>query len=76
MDFSKKDVAGVMFQYPDTTGTILDPSDLISRAKEHGVGLVSFFFLFIIKEKYALYLIDCCCLWFRPLGTLPCETSW
>ncbi|CAF4253859.1 unnamed protein product [Rotaria magnacalcarata] len=36
MDFSKKDVAGVIFQYPDTTGNIMDPSGLIARAKEHG----------------------------------------
>jgi glycine dehydrogenase len=37
MDFSKKDVAGVIFQYPDTTGNVSDPSGLIARAKEHGV---------------------------------------
>ncbi len=37
MDFSKKDVAGVIFQYPDTTGNISDPSNFIARAKEHGV---------------------------------------
>jgi glycine cleavage system pyridoxal-binding protein P len=37
MDFSKKDVAGVIFQYPDTTGNIYDPSNFIARAKEHGV---------------------------------------
>jgi glycine cleavage system pyridoxal-binding protein P len=39
MDFSKKDVAGVIFQYPDTTGNICDPSNLIARAKEHGVNM-------------------------------------
>lgn len=37
MDFSKKDVSGVIFQYPDTTGNISDPSGLIARAKENGV---------------------------------------
>jgi glycine cleavage system pyridoxal-binding protein P len=37
MNFSKKDVAGVIFQYPDTTGNVFDPSNLITRAKEHGV---------------------------------------
>ena len=37
MDFSKKDVAGVIFQYPDTTGQISDPSQFVARAKEHGV---------------------------------------
>ena len=39
MDFSKKDVAGVIFQYPDTTGNISDPSSLIAQAKEHGVSI-------------------------------------
>lgn len=37
MDFSKKDVAGVIFQYPDTTGNIIDPSQFIARAKDSGV---------------------------------------
>ena len=37
MDFSKKDVSGVIFQYPDTTGNICDPSGLIARAKDNGV---------------------------------------
>ena len=40
MEFSKKDVAGVVFQYPDTRGDIYDPSSLISKAKENGVGLL------------------------------------
>ncbi|CAF0849210.1 unnamed protein product [Rotaria sordida] len=40
MDFSKKDVAGVIFQYPDTTGNISDPSNLIARAKEHGTVVI------------------------------------
>jgi glycine cleavage system pyridoxal-binding protein P len=45
MDFSKKDVAGVIFQYPDTTGNIYDPSSFIARAKEHGVWIKLLFFL-------------------------------
>jgi glycine cleavage system pyridoxal-binding protein P len=44
MDFSKKDVAGVIFQYPDTTGNIYDPSSFIARAKEHGVWIKLVFF--------------------------------
>ncbi|CAF0851034.1 unnamed protein product [Rotaria sp. Silwood1] len=40
MDFSKKDVAGVIFQYPDTTGNIIDPAGLIARAKEHGTTVI------------------------------------
>lgn len=39
MDFSKKDVAGVFFQYPDTTGNVSDPSSFVARAKENGVSI-------------------------------------
>jgi len=34
-DFSGNDVAGVLFQYPDTNGFIDDFEDLVKRAKEH-----------------------------------------
>ena len=47
MDFSKKDVAGVFFQYPDTTGNVCDPSNLIARAKENGVGIE---FSYLLEE--------------------------
>ncbi|CAF1047626.1 unnamed protein product [Adineta steineri] len=40
MDFSTKDVAGVIFQYPDTNGNICDPSGLIARAKENGTVVI------------------------------------
>jgi len=40
MDFSKKDVAGVIFQYPDTTGNIVDPSQFIARAKDNGTVVI------------------------------------
>ena len=36
-DFSGNDVAGVLFQYPDTNGLIDDFEDLVKRAKEHNV---------------------------------------
>ena len=39
MDFSKKDVAGVIFQYPDTSGNVFDPSEFVARAKENEVGI-------------------------------------
>ena len=32
-DFSAGDVAGVLFQYPDTNGIIEDFEDLVARAK-------------------------------------------
>ena len=38
-DFSAKDVAGVLFQYPDTHGKILDFSDLVSAAHAGNVSI-------------------------------------
>ena len=32
VDFSNKDIAGIIFQYPDTEGSIHDFSEIISRA--------------------------------------------
>ena len=37
VDFSSEDVAGILFQYPDTEGTIDDFHDLVESAKKHGV---------------------------------------
>lgn len=36
-DFTGNDVAGVLFQYPDTNGFIDDFEDLVKRAKEYNV---------------------------------------
>ncbi|KAG9354153.1 hypothetical protein JZ751_012277 [Albula glossodonta] len=36
MDFSGKDVAGVLFQYPDTEGRVEDFTGLVDRAHESG----------------------------------------
>lgn len=33
-DFSQEDVSGVLFQYPDTNGTVKDFSDLVKRTHE------------------------------------------
>ena len=38
MDFSSKDVSGVLFQYPDTEGKVEDFTELVERAHEAGVG--------------------------------------
>merc|ERR1712013_821219 len=35
-DFSGKDIGGVIFQYPDTTGTIQDFTAVIDEAAKHG----------------------------------------
>lgn len=40
MDFSEKDVSGVLFQYPDTEGKIEDFTGLVDRAHQNGVGAV------------------------------------
>ncbi|XP_044533164.1 glycine dehydrogenase (decarboxylating), mitochondrial [Gracilinanus agilis] len=36
MDFSGKDVSGVLFQYPDTEGKVEDFMELVDRAHQHG----------------------------------------
>ncbi|OWK01274.1 GLDC [Cervus elaphus hippelaphus] len=36
MDFSRKDVSGVLFQYPDTEGKVEDFTELVERAHEAG----------------------------------------
>lgn len=38
-DFSKGDVSGVLFQYPDTNGRIDDFQDLVQRAHAGKVSL-------------------------------------
>jgi glycine dehydrogenase len=35
-DFSNKDISGVLFQYPDTEGNIMDFSKLVEDAQKHG----------------------------------------
>ena len=46
MDFSKKDVSGFLFQYPDTEGSIENLEDFISKAKGFGVRFFLSFYLF------------------------------
>lgn len=35
-DFSNRDIAGVLFQYPDTEGNVQDFGDVAERAHSHG----------------------------------------
>lgn len=37
MDFSGKDVSGVLFQYPDTEGKVEDFTGLVDKAHQNGV---------------------------------------
>ena len=36
-DFSGKDIAGVLFQYPDTEGSVHDFTRVVEEAKKNGV---------------------------------------
>jgi len=36
-DFSNRDVAGVIFQYPDTEGSVYDFSEVVQTAHSNGV---------------------------------------
>lgn len=35
-DFSNRDIAGVLFQYPDTQGNVIDFSSIAENAHSHG----------------------------------------
>lgn len=39
-DTSGKDVAGILFQYPDTTGSIYDFEDVVKKAHADGVRIL------------------------------------
>ena len=38
-DFSNKDISGILFQYPDTEGSIMDFTKVIESAQKHGVSV-------------------------------------
>ena len=35
-DFSKEDISGVLFQYPDTEGSVADYTRVVDEAKKYG----------------------------------------
>ena len=37
IDFSKKDISGILFQYPDTEGNIMDFTKVVENAHKFGV---------------------------------------
>lgn len=39
VDFSNRDIAGALFQYPDTEGNIEDITKVIEHAHSHGVSI-------------------------------------
>lgn len=40
MDFSGDDIAGVLFQYPNTDGSVDDFTKLVQNAKKHKVNIL------------------------------------
>lgn len=61
MDFSGKDVSGVLFQYPDTEGKVEDFSELVERAHQNGVKQMLLVSLdFTLKHKTAIGLETKC----------------
>lgn len=45
-DFSNRDIAGVLFQYPDTHGNVLDFSSIAERAHSNGEDFSKEYFAF------------------------------
>ncbi len=37
VDFAKRDISGIIFQYPDTEGNVMDFSKVVEDAHQHGV---------------------------------------
>ena len=40
VDFSKKDISGILFQYPDTEGNIMDFTKVVENAHKFGVRIL------------------------------------
>lgn len=40
VDTKKKDIAGILLQYPDTTGSIYDFSEVVKNAHDNGVNFL------------------------------------
>ena len=60
MDFSSRDIGGVLVQYPDTNGDIIDFSELVDNAHANGVSRLennssnSFFFFLETPSLFIL----------------------
>ena len=61
-DFSKKDISGVIFQYPDTEGNICDFNKVIKAAKDNGTMTVA------ATDLMALTIL-------KPPGNIPNQVS-
>ena len=54
MDFTCRDFAGVLIQYPDTEGRIFGFENIIEQAHIHGVSLLYFELFFLLFPNYLL----------------------
>ena len=50
-DFSSDDIAGILFQYPDTNGLIQNFEGLVKRAQEAKVRFHFIYFKFLPSDK-------------------------
>lgn len=51
-DFSSRQYAGVLFQYPDTSGDLCDFTDIVQRAHAEGVSVVFFTSIISCKHRF------------------------
>lgn len=59
VDTSKKNIAGILLQYPDTTGSIYVFEDVVKKAHAHGVRILSCIVLEENeKNKHILNIVD------------------
>jgi len=50
MDLTDKTVSGVLLQYPDTFGSVYDPSAFVQQAHANGVNIIIIIIIIIINE--------------------------
>ena len=59
-DFSKKDISGIIFQYPDTEGSIMDFTKVVDKAHKFGVRNLhynsKFYMTYIVEFAYIILL--------------------
>lgn len=59
-DFSNQDVSGVLFQYPDTNGNIIDFSNLVEKAHNAKVNFETKYSVLDLLCGVCVVVIDCC----------------
>ena len=59
-DFSNQDVSGVLFQYPDTNGNIIDFSNLVEKAHNAKVNFETIYGVLDFSHPVCVVVIDRC----------------